>query len=152
MFPNIFEESVSEEVIKRLDLLAPDSVRLWGTMNPAQMFAHCSVAYETIYEPEKHAPPNFAFKFVARMLFKSRVTGEKPLARNSPTAPMFKVSPNKDFEIEKARLIEFIRQTQKLGEEYFDGKENMSFGVLTSADWSNMMYKHLDHHLNQFGA
>jgi hypothetical protein len=31
-------------------------------------------------------------------------------------------------------------------------KEPLSFGALTKTEWSNMLYKHLDHHLTQFGA
>jgi hypothetical protein len=59
---------------------------------------------------------------------------------------------DKDFEAEKSRLIAYIERTQQLGENEFDGKESESFGVLTKTEWSNMMYKHLDHHLQQFGA
>ena len=50
------------------------------------------------------------------------------------------------------RLIDYINRTQQLGENHFDGKESHSFGPLTKTEWNNMFYKHLDHHLAQFGA
>ena len=151
-FPNIFTCEVSEEVINRINQLTPDSPRQWGKMDVAQMLAHCSVAYETIYEPEKHPKPNFVMGIILKTFVRKVVTGDKPLKKNSPTAPYFIIKSDKDFEAEKSRLIEYIRQTQQLGEPEFDGKENMSFGKMTKTEWSNMMYKHLDHHLQQFGA
>jgi len=151
-FPNIFNEEVSNGLIERLNRLTPDSPRQWGKMDAAQMLAHCSVAYETIYEPGKHPAPNFLMKIVMKLIVKNMVTGDKPLKKNSPTAPYFIMKSDKDFEAERTRLIEYIKRTQQLGETEFDGKENMSFGILNKTQWSNMMYKHLDHHLQQFGA
>ena len=58
----------------------------------------------------------------------------------------------KDFEMERERLISYIEKTQELGTAEFHNKENHSFGKLTKTEWSNMFYKHLDHHLNQFGV
>ena len=62
------------------------------------------------------------------------------------------MSDDKDFETEKRRLIDYLRRTQELGENYFDGKESLSFGRLNKQQWNNMFYKHLDHHLRQFGV
>ncbi len=59
---------------------------------------------------------------------------------------------DKDFDAERSRLIAYIEKTQQLGEAEFDGKESHSFGVLKKTQWSNMLYKHLDHHLTQFGV
>ena len=42
-------------------------------------------------------------------------------------------------------------EEHQLGEEYFDGKENISFGKLTKNQWNILFSKHLDHHFNQFG-
>ena len=121
-------------------------------MNVAQMLAHCSVTYESIYEPGKHPKPNFLMGIILKLIVKRVVTGDKPLKKNSPTAPQFIMKSDKDFEGEKSRLIAFIEKTQQLGENEFDRKESHSFGVLNKTEWSNMMYKHLDHHLQQFGA
>ncbi|MBX7173757.1 MAG: DUF1569 domain-containing protein [Pyrinomonadaceae bacterium] len=151
-FPNIFTKEISDGIINRINNLTPDSQRQWGKMDVAQMFAHCCVTYESIYEPGKHPKPNFLMGLVLKWFVKGVVTGDKPLKKNSPTAPQFIMKSDKDFAAEKARLIAFIEKTQQLGENEFDGKESHSFGVLNKTEWSNMMYKHLDHHLQQFGA
>jgi hypothetical protein len=49
-------------------------------------------------------------------------------------------------------LINYIKRTADLGESHFDGKESRSFGKLNITEWNNMFYKHLDHHLSQFGV
>jgi hypothetical protein len=150
--PNIFTRDIAESMIARINRLTPNSKPQWGKMSVDKMLAHLNVAYETIYEPGKHPAPNFFMKIIFRLIVKPIVTGEKPAKKNSPTAPYFIIASDKDFESEKARLIEFIRKTQQLGESHFDGKPSLAFGVLTKEEWNNMLYKHLDHHLTQFQA
>ena len=76
----------------------------------------------------------------------------KRLIKNSRTAPAFLITDTKDFEAEKKRLINYIKKTQELGEAHFDNKESHSFGNLSKTEWNNMFYKHIDHHLTQFGV
>ena len=52
----------------------------------------------------------------------------------------------------KNRLIEYINRTVQLGQNHFEGRESMIFGEMTSTEWNNLFYKHIDHHLTQFGV
>jgi hypothetical protein len=149
---NIFDAQVAQNYINRINTLNKDSQRLWGTMDVAQMFAHCNVSYELVYEPEKHKSPGAIAKFFLKSFVKSKVISETPYKHNIPTGPQFKIVGDKDFDLEKQRLIGFIQKTQQLGSAAFDGKESISFGKLTSTEWNNMFAKHLNHHLSQFGA
>ncbi|MER0442133.1 DUF1569 domain-containing protein [Emticicia sp. W12TSBA100-4] len=149
--PNIFTKSVSEEIIGRINALTPSTQGNWGKMSVSQMLAHCSVSYELIYE-NKHPKPNAFMKFILKLLVKNKVVSEEPYPQNGQTAPQFVVKEDKDFEVEKNRLINYIRKTQELGEGHFDGKESHSFGALNITEWNNMFYKHLNHHLTQFGV
>ncbi len=149
--PNIFSKPVTDEIIQRINKLNPDSKPLWGKMSAPQMLAHLNVAYEMIYE-NIHPKPNFFLKFILKTFIKSKVTGEMTYPHNSRTGPQFIIKDSKDFEKEKARLIDYINKTQQLGESHFDNKESDSFGVLNKTEWNNMLYKHLDHHLSQFGV
>jgi hypothetical protein len=49
-------------------------------------------------------------------------------------------------------LTEYINKTQQLGEGSFDNKVSHSFEALNKIEWNNMFYKHIDHHLKQFGV
>lgn len=149
--PNIFQQEVSEEVVQRINKLTPSTKPLWGKMSVDQMLAHCSVTYEMIYE-DKHPKPNFFTGLMLKMFVKKAVVSEAPYKKSSPTAPAFLIKDSKNFDQEKERLVNFIRKTQQLGESHFDGKESHSFGALNINEWNNMFYKHLNHHLSQFGV
>lgn len=149
--PDIFSKTETEKIIERINRLQPQTTANWGKMNVAQMLAHCNVSYEMVFD-KHHAKPNAFMKFVLKMLVKSKVVSEIPYKKNGQTAPQFVISDSRDFSKEQKRLIDYLIKTQELGGNYFDGKESHSFGVLNKTEWSNMFYKHLDHHLNQFGV
>ncbi len=148
---NMFNETEANEVIARIEQLTPDSQRQWGTMDVAQMLAHCCVTYEYVFE-NKHKKPNFLKKLIFKWFVKPIVVGPKPYDKNNRTAPDFIMKGDKDFALEKGRLIDYIKKTQALGAVHFDNKESHSFGKLTKDEWNTMFYKHLDHHLKQFGV
>jgi len=149
--PNVFSTEVSEALIDRINKLTPSSQAQWGKMNVAQMLAHCNVTYELVYD-NKHPEPNFLMKIILKALVKDKVVNEIPYKRNNPTAPIFKIADQRDFDKEKERLINYIRKTQQLGSSHFEGKASHSFGKLTTQQWNNMFYKHLNHHLTQFSV
>ena len=149
--PNIFTKSVADDVIQRINNLTPTTQGQWGKMAVAQMLAHCCVTYEMLFE-DKHPKPNAFVKFMLKMFVKGPVVNEAPYKKNSRTEPEFLITDTKDFETEKKRLINYIKKTQELGETHFDGKESHSFGNLSKTEWNNLFYKHIDHHLAQFGV
>lgn len=148
---NVFEINDTKEIIARINNLTEQSKGLWGKMNVAQMLAHNNVTYECIYD-DIHPKPNAFKKFIFKLFVKQTVVGDKPYKKNSPTAPFFKITTEKDFTIEKKRLIEYITRTQELGSAHFNHKESFSFGPLSIKEWNTMFYKHLDHHLKQFNV
>lgn len=149
--PNVFTKEVSEQLIARINKLEASSQPKWGKMNVGQMQAHCSVTYEMVYE-DKHPKPGFFMKLILKNVVKKLVTNEIPYKHNQRTSPAFLITDNRQFEVEQKRLIQYIRKTQELGAAHFNHKESHSFGTLNTVEWNNMFYKHLDHHLNQFGV
>lgn len=149
---NVFNHEDVTEIIERINILTAETPAQWGKMTVSQMLAHCSVSYEYVYEPEKHKKPAGLMKFILKTFVKKKVVNEVIYKPNGPTAPAFIIKDEKNFEEEKARLISFIKQTLEMGADYFDNLESQSFGILSKQEWNNMFYKHLDHHLRQFGA
>lgn len=148
---NIFDAKVTSEVVDRINKLSPETQPMWGKMSVDQMLAHCNVSYEMVYDT-KHPKPNAFKRFMLKAIVKPYVVNDKPYKKNGRTAPEFVVSDEKDFHSEKERLINHLRKTQNLGEAYFDGMASHSFGKLSKEEWNNLFYKHIDHHLNQFGV
>jgi hypothetical protein len=148
---NIFLKEDCNQFINRIDQLKPETQPLWGKMSVDQMLAHCNVTYEMVYD-NIHPRPNVLIKLLLKFLAKNKVVSETPYPRNLSTASQFIIKGDRDFELEKNRLISYIQKTQELGEKEFEGKESLCFGVLSSKEWNNMFAKHLDHHFSQFGV
>ena len=139
-FPSIYLQETTDSLSVRISALTNETPALWGKMDVAQMLAHCNVTYEYLYT-DKHPKPNFLIKLILKLFVKGKVVGDKlEYAKNSPTAPEFKMSDKKSFEKERDLLIQNILRTQELGEAYFDNRESHSFGVLTKNEWNNMFF------------
>jgi hypothetical protein len=148
--PNIFEHHTTEHTINRLEKLKFDTKPLWGKMNASQMLAHVNVSYDLAYD-RIQTTNSFFTKLLLKLFVKNLVVNEEPYKKNSRTAPVFLITTEKEFEAEKAKLVANIIETEKKGKMYFEGKESVSFGPLSSKQWSNMFSKHIDHHFGQFG-
>jgi len=148
---SVFNPADVAELTERINKLTPATQPLWGKMSVEKMLAHCNVSYEMAYT-DKHPKPNAFMKFILKVLVKDKVVGPKPYKHNNPTAPAFIITDERVFETEKARLIAHLNQTLQLGEAHFDNRVSHSFGTLTVGEWNTMFYKHLDHHLGQFGV
>lgn len=148
---NLFTEAGVDNMKARIAKLTPSTQPQWGKMSVSQMLAHCCVAYEIEYT-DKHPRPGAFARFMIKLFAKSQVVGPKPYPKNGRTAPMFIIAEERDFEVEKKRLLDYLDRTRELGAAHFDGKENQSFGKLSLKEWNTMYSKHLDHHLTQFGV
>lgn len=147
---NLFQQEAVNEIIARIDTLQPATQRQWGKMDVAQMLAHCSAALEMA--SGRLNPPRMFIGRVLGPFVKPIYTNEKPLSQSSPTDPRLVVSDQRDFAREQESLKVCVRQFHDGGEAQCTRHPHPFFGPLTPQDWSRGMYKHLDHHLRQFGA
>jgi len=148
---NLFTQSGVDATKARINALTPDTAPQWGKMGVAQMLAHCNVTYEIEYT-DKHPRPGAFARLMIKLFAKNAVVGPKPYPKNSRTAPMFIIKDDRDFEIEKQRMLDHLDKTLALGPSHFDGKVNQGFGKLSLEQWNTLFSKHLDHHLTQFGV
>jgi len=147
---NLFERETIDEVISRIDTLQPAAERQWGKMDVAQMMAHCSAALDMA--SGKLILPRIFIGRLIGPLVKPMYWNEKPFSRNSPTDKKLVMSDKKDFLREKEQLKRCVRLFYEGGEAKCTRNPHPFFGALTPPQWSRGMYKHLDHHLRQFGA
>lgn len=92
------------------------------------MLAHCNVVYQYTYEPEKFDKPQLIKSFFLKKFVKDYVVGLRPYKKSSRAATEFIVSDFRDFQQEKKLLINNLIKTMQLGESFFEGRENISFG------------------------
>ena len=149
---NLFDPAVANEVKARVRKLDPQSERLWGKMTAPQMLAHCSVSMQwAVGEvvPEKGAlPARLMGRLVKPMVFRN----EDPLRKNSPTARSLIVADERGFDQERERLAQLIDKFVAGGAAGCTKNPHSFFGKMTPDEWAILMYKHLDHHLRQFGV
>jgi len=147
---NLFEQETADEVVARIDKLQPATERQWGKMDVAQMMAHCSAAIDMA--SGRINPPRILIGRLFGSFVKPIYTNEKPLSRNSPTDKTLLVSERREFVREQELLKVKVRQFCEGAEAKCTRHAHPFFGTLTPQEWSRGMYKHLDHHLRQFGV
>jgi len=145
---NLFDARVKEEIIGRINNLAPQSQAQWGKMNVAQMLAHVQQPIGVVEGMYKL--PRTLFGRIFGPLAKPIIYNDRPFKRNLPTDKSFvMLGQEKDFEKEKLALIIMIQNFQ---EDNLVNEPHPFFGKLTKEQWSTGTWKHLDHHLQQFGV
>ena len=144
---NLFDASVKQQIIARINKLTPTTQRQWGKMDVAQMLAHCQMPLGVA--TGKHKLKRNFFLSLIGPLFKKQLFNEKPFKKNLPTDKSFVMVDPKDFEKEKQGLIQMITH---FSETTMSDAPHPFFGKLTKEEWSKGTWKHLDHHLQQFGV
>jgi hypothetical protein len=147
---NLFQPEAAAEVISRIDKLQPTTQHQWGKMDVAQMMAHCSVGLDMA--SGRVVLPRL---FIGRILgpfVRPVFTNDKPLSKNAPTDKKFVIADKRDFAREQEQLKARVRQFHEGGEAQCTRHPHPFFGEFTPREWAIGMYKHLDHHLRQFGA
>lgn len=147
---SILNKNVNEEIKARIMKLSPSSKALWGKMNAAQMMAHCVVGLKIAFG-EITPKSNFLFKLMGKF-FKKKIFAAESFKKNSPTAKEFIIPDNRDFFVERAELLACIKKCAEFGGEVFTKEPHVFFGFLSADEWDELTFKHLDHHLNQFGV
>ena len=151
---DLFDPAVVEDIKQRIMRLRPESERQWGSMSVAQTLAHCTSGVQMalgVINPKRASfPVN-----VVGLLIKPLVLGdEKPMRRNSPSSrELFPADPaHCDFERERAQLIAVVESFSMKGAGGCSQHPHPFFGPLKPEQWAILVYKHLDHHLRQFGV
>lgn len=148
---SLFDTEAHAEILSRIDQLSDSSEGQWGKMKVGQMLHHCQYPIKISlgkYNPDNK--PSVMLKLLGK-LFKKSLYDDKPWRQNLPTAKGLKVIEEKDFSKEKKILIGLINDFhQEKNRQHWD--PHPAFGSFTREQWGQMQYKHLDHHLRQFGV
>lgn len=145
---NLFEESVYKEIRERLNNLNENSERQWGKMTHGQMMHHCQGPFNIMLGKNDYGmKPNW----LAKVFFKKSLYNDKLWRKNLPTASFLKETEPRNFQVEKKNLEGLLDEfnSQRDRDHW---PEHPGFGYFTKEQYGQMQYKHLDHHLRQFGV
>ena len=140
---------VYQDTLARIEKITPGTKPQWGSMTSAQMMAHCAEIQEVSNGKELKGTP-----FIAKLLkgyIRKMVVSDKPYPKSTQTHPQYKQTVDRDFEAEKKRLLAAMEQFVQLQEKVGEIPHSL-FGQMTADEKGWSMYKHLDHHLTQFGV
>ena len=148
---SVFEPSDLESLKARVAQLHPDSPRQWGSMTAAQALTHCCLGVQTA-TGELRPPRKLIGRILGPLIKPKVLQDDQPMRRNSPTVKGLIVLHEPDFAAEQRRLITSLDLFSAAGPQGCTSHPHAFFGPLTPDEWAILMYKHLDHHLRQFGA
>lgn len=146
----ILNQTDYAEIRKRIMALSADSQRQWGKMNLQQMLVHCcgqlKIAVGEI--PYHTQGPSFMRSGIGKWIVFSNL----PWPKGANTPNELNAETNNflltDIETEKRDLLNYLEKAKS--------KDLLSphpfFGNLNRKEWSRLIFKHLDHHLKQFGS
>ncbi len=147
---SLFDSNTHQEVLHRIEQLDQAKTPIWGQMNMMQMLRHSQKPLQVANGSLALKKPNLFMGFVLKF-FKKSLYDDTPWRQNLPTAKEFVIRDTEDFETERTRLVadlhEFAKKSTNL-----HWPEHPIFGKFTTDQWGKMQYKHIDHHLRQFGV
>lgn len=151
MSANFLAASDNAALCARIQQLRPDSTRHWGKMTAGQMVVHCTDQLR-VSRGEKAVTstriPGF-LKPLVKWLVVSRLKAFKPGMRTLKELDAEAgMTPPTTFEADRALLLSLLER-EKYGPQ---GVEHPVFGHLTAQEFGEVTWKHLDHHLRQFGV
>lgn len=147
---SLFNAADAAEIEVRIDSITDETPALWGKMNASQMIKHCCIGLEYALG-DRRGKQSAASKLFSRFA-KKKLLSDEPFAQNLPTSPFLIVETTpKNIAIEQDRLKMLVHRFSQ-GPSAVKGNPNLFYGMLTPQEWDAAMYKHLDHHLRQFGA
>lgn len=146
-----FDPANIAELKSRLGKLESDAPRQWGTMNAAQAVAHCAVGLQM---PTGELRPRRALlgRIVGWAIKPLVFRNDDPFKRNSPTSSALVVGDDRDLDVERERLTTAMDKFATMGRAACTDYPHPFFGRLNPDQWGILMYKHIDHHLRQFGV
>lgn len=146
----LFEPAAYQEIVRRLDSIHANSPRQWGKMTVAQMLEHEARVLEMA--AGKTPSSQAALGKVLGWAFRKGFVGPDPFPKNSPTGPNFRIKHEPELQVARERVKSLLAEFHAMGEAACDGNVHGFFGKMTGREWGITQYKHIDHHLRQFGA
>lgn len=148
---NLFDATAVADIKTRVRRLRPDSPRQWGRMSAPQAVAHCAMGIELALG-DRRPPRMMIGRIIGRVIRPLALGNDEPMRRNSPTVPSMVVADERELAAERERLLTLIDRFAAAGPAGCTTHPHSFFGRMTPDEWAILMYKHLDHHLRQFGA
>jgi DinB family protein len=145
---SMWDADASRGVRDRVNTLTPDRKPQWGRMSAPQMVCHLAeslkMALGELPVKSKKVPIRYP-------PLKQLIVYLAPFPKNVPTAPELLARSPRDWNADVADLQGLVDRFSARGARA-SWPEHPAFGKLSGRAWGVLAYRHMDHHLRQFGA
>lgn len=150
MKKNLLDKTACDQLIDRVKYLTPSHTPRWGEMNPAEMLLHCNICNKQILNEgrgdEKTTFKQYLLRIVALYIAPNFKRGIKSEARNVTKGKIDVLH----FDEQKNEFIQIMKDFPNHNKPMT--LTHPAFGNISSYEWGIAAYKHMDHHLRQFGV
>lgn len=133
---------------ERILALRPDSPRQWGRMTPAQMLDHCTV-FDRWVQGGGAERQTLAGRIVGKAMLRRFMRPDASLPKNVPTSSYLIGKDDGDFEKARQAWLSVLDGYADYRVERF---LHDFFGPMSRDEVGVFVWKHSDHHLQQFGV
>jgi hypothetical protein len=143
----------THEILQRLKKVRPDSPRRWGKMTSHQMICHLTDSFRMMASEKEVSDATGPFQQTILKWFALYLP--LPWPAGIMTRPEIDQelggSPPVEFAADIDELVRRVERVAAAGSSIRCAPHPI-FGPMSNADWLRWSYRHLDHHLRQFGA
>jgi uncharacterized protein DUF1569 len=145
---SIWREDDRREIHDRVGALACDRRADWGKFTAPQMVCHLADSLKMAMGDLKVAPKALPIRYPP---LKQLVVYVAPFLKGLPTAPELLAREPREWDNDVADLQLLLARaaSARVTDTW---PEHPAFGRLSKRAWGVLIYRHMDHHLKQFGA
>ncbi len=144
----MFDDTARGDILSRIGRVTAESRPRWGKMNAEMMLAHISESMRMACGELAAKSKNLPLRYFP---LKQLIIYLLPFPKGVPTSPELLPSDARTVEHSKSELARILRAFSERASAT-EWPEHPAFGRLTKRAWGVLTYRHLDHHLRQFGV
>jgi hypothetical protein len=147
---SIWEAEAPRAMRERIARLAPGRAGAWGKMTAPQMVCHLAESLRMALGDLPVASKKLPIRFAP---LKQLIVYWAPFPKNAPTAPELVTRAPGEWSEDLADLQRLLDLVSIRGADPIaTWPAHPAFGRLSHRAWGVLIYRHIDHHLRQFGA
>jgi hypothetical protein len=145
---SLWQNEDRETVLRRIASIDDSSQGRWGKMTVDRMLSHLVESMRMAVGELQCASKKLPIRYFP---LKQLILYVLPFPKGSPTAPELLKGAEAPVSVSREELRRLVaRFAAKSGDPQWP--EHPAFGKMSRNQWGVLTYRHLDHHLRQFGA
>ncbi|HAX49261.1 MAG TPA: hypothetical protein DCX92_09790 [Bacteroidetes bacterium] len=147
---SIYNKEDNQRLIERIRKINSSSKPAWGKLDAAGMLFHLQEPIR-VSLGEINTKQGLLGKLLGKMALKE-VLSDKPFKKGVPTSDEFKPKSSYELDSEKEKLLNIVSSLCNIDQNRIGKNPHPFFGLLSPGEWGIITWKHIDHHLTQFGV